>query len=109
MKTISIARDFSVTPGGRLTRDGPYSGEAFRTRLLEPQIDAGETLVVELDDVVGLPSSFLEEAFGGLFRRQNATARIRDQIKLSAKSAAFRPYIKLIDRYIDDAARRVPA
>lgn len=109
MKTISIAKDFSATPGGRLTRDGPYSGEAFRKRLLEPEIDAGETLLVELDDVAGLPSSFLEEAFGGLFRRANATARIRDQIKLSAKSAAFRPYITLIDRYIDDAARRAPA
>lgn len=107
MKTISIARDFSATPGGRLTRDGPYSGEAFRKRLLEPEIDAGETVVVELDNVAGLPSSFLEEAFGGLFRRENASARIRDQIKLSAQSSALRPYITLIDRYIDDAARRV--
>ena len=109
MKTISIARDFSATPGGRLTRDGPYSGEAFRKRFLEPEIDRGETLIVELDDVAGLPSSFLEEAFGGLFRRANASARIRDQIKLSAKSAALRPYIALIDRYIDDAAKRVRA
>lgn len=109
MKTISIARDFSATPGGRLTRDGPFSGEAFRKRFLEEDIDRGEVLLVELDGVAGLPSSFLEEAFGGLFRRANATSRIREQIRLSAQSPALKPYIALIDRYVDEAARRIHA
>jgi hypothetical protein len=108
MTTVSIAKDFSPTPGGRFTRDGPYSGEAFRKRLLEPYIDRGDVVLVELDDVAGLPSSFLEEAFGGLFRRPNATQGIRSQIQLSAQSAALTPYISLITRYMDDASRRIP-
>lgn len=109
MKTISIAREFSATPGGRLSRDGPYSGEAFRKRFLEPSIDKGEEVVVELDHVAGLPSSFLEEAFGGLFRRANARASLKDLVKIRADAPALRPYVALIDRYMTEAARRVPA
>ncbi len=70
MSTVSIARDFSVTPGGRFNRDGPASGEAFRKRFLEPAIRDDTPICVELDEVAGLPSSFLEEAFGGVFRSQ---------------------------------------
>ena len=106
MKTISIARDFSPTPGGRLSRDGPFSGEAFRKRFLEPSVDQGEVVVVELDNVAGLPSSFLEEAFGGLFRRPHGVADLKSLIRIKAEAVAMRPYVKLIDRYMTEAARR---
>lgn len=109
MRIISIAREFTNTPGGRLTKDGPYSGEAFRKRFLEPSIDRGEEVLVDLSDVVGLPSSFLEEAFGGLFRRSNARASMKELIKIKAESAALKPYVHLIDRYINEAANRVAA
>lgn len=107
MKTISIARDFAVTPGGRFNRDGPYSGEAFRKRFLEPAVDAGETVIVELDSVAGLPSSFLEEAFGGLFRsRPNVPAkRLREYFRIQATEPDLAPYVGLINRYMDAAAK----
>lgn len=109
MKTISIARDFSVTPGGRLTRDGPFSGEAFRKRFLEPSIDNGEIVVVDLDDVAGLPTSFLEEAFGGLYRRERPRPELKELIRIRTENAAFKPFVALIDRYMNEAARRAAA
>jgi hypothetical protein len=108
MKTISIAKDFSPTPGGRYNRDGPYSGEAFRTRFLEPAIDAGERVIVDLDMVAGLPSSFLEEAFGGLLRvRAGLTAdQVIGQIQVSATEPDLQTYKTLIRRYVTEAAAR---
>lgn len=73
MKAINIAQEFTTVPGPRYRRQGPHSGEEFRERLLEPKFDeaqaVGETLTIELDGAeFGYPTSFLEEAFGGLAR-----------------------------------------
>ena len=35
---LSIARDFSITPGGRKASEGKYSGEEFRKNFLEPNL-----------------------------------------------------------------------
>lgn len=110
METVSIARDFSPTPGGRFSKDGPYSGEAFRVRFLEPAVDQDRPVTVELDAVAGLPSSFLEEAFGGLYRRAGVEAnptRIRHLVRASANGTAYKPYVALIYRYMDEAAKRL--
>jgi hypothetical protein len=108
MTQVSIADDFSATPGGRFNRDGPFSGQAFRERFLEPSIDRNEVVDVYLDRVAGLPSSFLEEAFGGLFRRHNASRQVRDLVRLHAQTASLQPYVVLIHRFMDEAAERVP-
>ena len=67
---VSIAKDFTITPGGRYIKEGPYSGELFREQILFPKyIEAkakGVMLVVNLDGCMGYPSSFLDESFGGL-------------------------------------------
>jgi hypothetical protein len=69
---VSVARDFSATPGGRYEKDGEFSGEAFRTKIVLPQLleamRAGDKLHVNLDGTAGYATSFLEEAFGGLVR-----------------------------------------
>lgn len=72
MKTIDIAREFSKTPGGRYKVDGQDSGEEFLEKFLVPLFaddKANETIRIVLDGSYGYPSSFLEEAFGGLARR----------------------------------------
>jgi hypothetical protein len=108
MKIVHIGQDFSPTPGGRFVKDGPFSGQAFRKRFLEPSVDTGEEVVVELDEVAGLPSSFLEEAFGGLYRRRNAQPeRIKQFVKVKTERAALQPYITLIERYMEEAAHRL--
>lgn len=73
MLKISIANDFSVTPGPRLKKEGSFSGEAFRESILVPRINealhSNEKLEINLDGTAGYGTSFLEEAFGGLIRK----------------------------------------
>ncbi len=69
--TLKIAQVFSETPGGRYRKDGPHSGEEFREEHLRPRFEnlkVGQTILIDLDGGYGYPTSFLEEAFGGLAR-----------------------------------------
>ena len=72
MITISIADDFTDTPGPRYKTDGNYSGEEFREKLLEPNFlkakGNNEKLMIDFDGGYGYLISFLEESFGGLAR-----------------------------------------
>lgn len=72
MAVINIAKDYSKTPGGRFKREGKFSGEDFRERILKKIYlqckEKNEQLIVNLDGGYGYGSSFLEEAFGGLVR-----------------------------------------
>lgn len=69
MKRISVAKDFSEFPAGRVPDDGPNSGERFREEKLVPLLRGStEVIEVNLDDTMGYGSSFLDEAFAGLVR-----------------------------------------
>lgn len=72
---INICKEFSETPGARYISEGEHSGEEFRENYLIPCFEKakeqGEKLVIELDGGYGYPTSFLEEAFGGLARIEN--------------------------------------
>lgn len=73
MVVINIAQEYSKTPGGRFIKEGCYSGEDFREKMLIPKYELAynqnEHLRVILDGGYGYGSSFLEEAFGGLVRK----------------------------------------
>src|ERR1043166_7269636 len=72
MKTINVAKDYTKTPGARYVADGPFSGEEFRNKFLEPHfavLTSTEPLEIILDGTEGFATSFLEEAFGGLARK----------------------------------------
>ena len=71
-KKYSIAREYSKNPGARYKQQGPYSGEDFRETVLQPFFEnktTGDILEIDLDDLNGYPSSFFEEAFGGIARK----------------------------------------
>lgn len=70
MNTIeyNIAQEYSETPGTRHIKDGEFSGEDFRTTVLKDLYDNYDKVIINLDGTYGYPSSFLEEAFGGLKR-----------------------------------------
>lgn len=102
MTNIVIARDFSKTPFGRYISDSPNSAERFRREFLVPALKNGtEQLVVDFRGAMGVGSSFLEEAFGGLVRREGvAKSDLRKRLIIQSDM----PYYKeLIERFIDQA------
>lgn len=71
--TITVATDFAVMPIVREIKDGPFSGELFRDSILVPALKKYDKVIVDLNGVLTLGSSFLEESFGGLVRKHNYT------------------------------------
>jgi STAS-like domain of unknown function (DUF4325) len=66
----SIARQFSRHPGPRFRHQGPDSGEALRAKLIKLLEDMDLVIDIDLDGTSGFGSSFLDEAFGGLVRKE---------------------------------------
>ena len=63
-KQISLVKDFTDAPGGRTRLQGDFSGEEFRETRIEPALREDSHVIVDLDGALGLPSLFLDEAFG---------------------------------------------
>ncbi|MBZ9885120.1 STAS-like domain-containing protein [Mesorhizobium sp. CA10] len=104
VQTINILRDFSRTPGGRYYTDGPASGQKFRQELLIPTLAKNDRVIIEMDGTRGYPSSFLEEAFGGLVRElKMTTEEFGRRVELRA-SPDFAVYISDIDLHVRKAA-----
>ena len=77
-------------PGPRYKRQGNGSGEEFRDAHLIPAFDRAinlcEILEVDMDGAkFGYPTSFLEEAFGGL-ARSRGTELVLKNIKITCSS-----------------------
>jgi hypothetical protein len=108
---ISIANDFNPYPHGRTKEDGPFSGAKFRDEHLVPAvqkaIEQHAQVVIDLDGLKTLGSSFSEEAFGGLIRLGMAPARnVMDAIKLTYTKPWLRPFAQNIQVYMSEAAQR---
>ncbi len=103
---ITIAIDFSSTPAGRHRVDGEFSGQCFREDFLIPALkDANKDnpLIVNLNDAEGYGSSFLEEAFGGLVRKEGYDKNtLRDILKIESNNI-YSIYETSIWEYIDNA------
>lgn len=105
---INICKDFSETLGARYRREGLYSGEEFRESILIPKfkeaIKNNEDLMIDLDGGYGYPTSFLEEAFGGLARKFKDRCKSNLMLKtLKFKSDDEPSLIDEIEKYILDA------
>lgn len=102
---IDIAKEFSRTPAGRYLSDGPSNGEKFREEFLVPNLLKYGTIDIKLDGTAGYPSSFLEEAFGGLIRNRTLTAEeAHAKIRLIASSPDYKRYVNAIWSHIDAAS-----
>lgn len=64
---ISIAEDFSKTPGGRTIDSGDFSAELLLKNILIPQMEEAKkynaTVVIDLDGTIGYAASFIDEVF----------------------------------------------
>lgn len=104
---INICKDFSDTPNARYKTEGAFSGEEFREGLLEPKyLEAkknNEKLIINLDGGYGYPTSFLEEAFGGLARKYNYIDVLETLEFVSEDEPSL---IEEIQSYIKNASKR---
>ncbi|MET3891051.1 hypothetical protein ABIE41_002127 [Bosea sp. OAE506] len=106
---IKIASDFSPYPGGRYRTDGAWNGQAFREEKLVPALQRADVVTVDLDDVRGLPPSFLEEAFGGLLRDGFKLPDLEKRLKIEARSRQFARYPAMIWQMMQQASGNVSA
>ena len=103
---ITIATDFSDVPIGRARKDGDATGEAFREDWLRPYLEKASEdapLIVDLNGAEGYPSSFLEEAFGGLVRKGYFTAQKLKKILVIEAANGHILYRDIIWEYITNA------
>ena len=100
---VKIASDYTRTPGGRYIKEGDFSGEDFRKKILKPAflkaVSENVTLIVDLDGGFGYAPSFLEEAFGGLVR-ELADPKILDIIIISNEEPQL---VEDVHNYIKNA------
>ncbi|EGQ7795555.1 STAS-like domain-containing protein [Vibrio parahaemolyticus] len=92
---IDIALDFSEKPFGRFKSDGKFSGERFRDEFLIPAFNEEQgKIIVYLDGVSrGYGSSFLEEAFAGLLRKQITYAQVKERLVIETVDEDYREEI----------------
>ncbi|MEX2261602.1 MAG: STAS-like domain-containing protein [Bryobacteraceae bacterium] len=103
---LSVAKEFSETPGPRSREEGDFSGEEFLDRVLVPKFDQAVrekvTLTVDLDGTEGYATSFLESAFGGLARR-HSPKKVLEVIRFKSDDEPF--LIDEIKRYVTAATQ----
>ena len=103
---INIAEDYTQYPGGRYPNDGEGNGESFRAKFLVPVLDAGDRAEIILDGTQGYPSSFLEEAFGGLVRLGYDVEKVLSSFIFKADKQSFKRFVPMIEEHIKRAGRQ---
>ena len=102
--TLKISEIFTETPGARYIEDGPFSGELFREKYLIPYLKeckkSNQKLIIDLDDVYGYSTGFLEESFGGLIRKGFKKEEILNTVIF--RSTMFKDEINDILSYIEE-------
>lgn len=67
---IKVSEVFSRTPGPGMIKEGNYSGQLFREKVLRRLVlkymYTDDRVIVDLDNTAGYGVSFLKNAFGGL-------------------------------------------
>lgn len=99
-RTIRL-KDWAKLPSGRYRDHGPHAGEVFREDVLLPALRANDSVTLDMNDVYGLPSSWMEEVFGGLVRANKLSPEwIRRRLDLSLNAPLC---VSEIHAYIADA------
>lgn len=111
MMIVNIAEDFSRVPAGRYhPKDGNRTGERFRDEILKKFLRGNEDkITINLDGAVGYPSSFLEEAFGGLVRDGFPYEVLKQRLAITTTEPRKKRYIDQIWQYIQEAKDKAVA
>jgi hypothetical protein len=94
MIIIDVAKNFSRTPFGRYPTDGEFSAERFREEVLIPALNKDDQIEIDFTKVaLGVGSSFLEEAFGGLVRKGYDKEKLINQLHITAKMPLYKEQV----------------
>lgn len=103
---INIAKDFSTVLGGRWISLGENSGEEFYENFLFPRfkeaLSKGVKLVIYLDGTKGYPSSFVDQSFGELARKEGVEL-VRKTLEF--KTQIFQWVVDFINKEIWDKTK----
>ena len=97
---VKVVEDFHPRPAGRVPEDGEGNGTSFRERFLIPALAEDRALIIDLDGAPGYPSSFLEEAFGGLVRLNFSPEKIHRFLSFRTTDPGFKRYEKRAWEYV---------
>jgi hypothetical protein len=103
MVNIVVSKDFSKTPFGRYVTDSPFSAEKFRRDLLVPAFNStDQDVIVDFSGIaLGIGSSFLEEAFGGLIRKEGLPkSKVQKRLVIISEMPFYK---EQIDKFIAKA------
>lgn len=102
--------DFSKTPNGRTSEDGPYNGYRYRVQFVRPAfkeaLENNKVAQFDFDDIVPPGSSFLDEAFAGLIKEDGYPLdTVKKHISFISKFPLYKMQIE--DYYVDAETFRV--
>lgn len=104
---ISIANDFSKTPGPRYIKEGSFSAELFLRDILDEKfkeaLEINKKIIFDLDGTLGYATSFLEETFGGLARKYGSE-KVESIIEVNSMEEPW--LIDDIKNYIEDVKKQ---
>jgi len=104
---ISVAKDFSKTPGPRYIKEGSFSAELFLENTLNAQFESvlkkDAKILIDLDGTLGYGTSFLEEIFGGLARKYGAD-NVTNKIDIISTEEPW--LIDDIKSYVEDVKKQ---
>lgn len=97
---IVIAKQFSPYPAGRYPTDGQFNGSTFRDQFLVPRLSDPEPVVIDIDGVALLPSSFWEEVWGGIMRtKQIPLEQLFTKFRVETTDPELKPYVQMAWRF----------
>lgn len=93
---------------GRDEKDSEFNGTKFRKTILAPAIreaiESHAKVIISLANVMSFGSSFLEEAFAGLVRKESISKKdLQSVLKIEAGARENERYRDAILRYIERA------
>ena len=106
---LNVAERFTPMPIGRYRTDNPeISGQVFREEILVPMvrqaIQEKKILEVDFEGMEGLNASFLDEAFAGLVRSGEWTAKqVLQTVRFVPEKTHYAPYIQNVKEFIQEA------
>jgi len=103
---ISVAKDFTLTPGARYRSDGKFSGEQFYEEVLKPNIDKvwmddEARLVVDIGGTYQYASSFWSEVSIRIVSDYIDKAKIFQKVEFKNDKDPL--MVETIIKFIDEA------